>query len=214
MNFTESILEEAALDWFAELGYTVLRGPDIAPDGIAPERADYSEILLADRLRNAITALNPHLPHAARQEVFRLVSRPDHPVLLENNRLVHRLLTEGVEISYQADDGTTKHDLARLMDLADPTANEFLAVNQFTIIEGGQNRRPDILIFVNGLPLAILELKNPADATATLKSAFNQIQTYKSQIGSLFPYNAIMVISDGLQARVGTLTSDWERFQP
>ena len=214
MNFTESILEEAALDWFAELGYSVLHGPDIAPDGIAPERADYSEILLADRLRNAIAALNPHLPLAARQEVFRLVSRPDHPVLLENNRRVHRLMTEGVEISYQAGDGTTRHDLARLVDFADPTANEFLAVNQFTIIEGGQNRRPDILVFVNGLPLAILELKNPADATATLKSAFNQLQTYKSQIGSLFPYNALMVISDGLQARVGTLTSDWERFQP
>lgn len=213
-NFTESILEEAALSWFEELGYTVLHGPDIAHDGIAPERADYGEIVLADRLRNAIARLNPHLPPLAQAEVFRQIARPDHPSPTENNRRVHRLLTEGVELSYQAQDGSTRHDIARLIDYADPSANEWLAVNQYTIIEAGHNRRPDVLVFVNGLPLAILELKNPADANATLKGAFNQLQTYKMQIGSLFPYNALMVISDGLQARVGTLTSDWERFQP
>ncbi len=213
-TFTESMLEDAALNWLENLGYTVLHGPDIAPDGTAPERGNYGEILLENRLRDAIARLNPHLPPDARQEVFRLISRPDHPSLLENNRRVHRLLTEGVELSYQAGDGTTKHDFARLIDYTDPAANDWLAVNQFTIIESGHNRRPDVLVFVNGLPLAILELKNPADAGATLKGAYNQLQTYKTQIGTLFPYNALMVLSDGLQARVGTLTSDWERFQP
>ncbi|MCW3097842.1 MAG: type site-specific deoxyribonuclease, HsdR family [Chthonomonadaceae bacterium] len=212
-TFTESIVEEATLCWFEELGYDVLHGPDIAPGEPGAERVMYADVVLVGRLRAALGRLNPHLPADALDEVCRKLTRPDHPALLENNRRFHRLLVDGVPVSYQGD-GRTVHDLARVVDFDNVGANEFLAINQFTIIENGQNRRPDVIVFVNGLPLAVIELKNAADANATVKHAFNQLQTYKQKIPSLFPFNELFVISDGLQAKVGTLTSDWERFQP
>lgn len=211
--FTESIVEEATLGWFGELGYGVLHGPGIALGEPGAERATYGDVVLLGRLRAALARLNPRLPADALEEACRKLTRPDHPSLLENNRRFHHMLVDGVPVSYQGE-GRTVHDFARVLDFDTPGANEFLAVNQFTVIENGHNRRPDILLFVNGLPLAVIELKNAADANATVKHAFNQLQTYKHDIPLLFPTNALLVISDGLQAKAGTLTSDWERFQP
>src|SRR5579862_9397408 len=213
-GFTESIVEEAVLGWFGELGYAALNGLDIAPGETAAERAGYGDVVLVGRLRTALAALNPGLPADAIEEALRRLTRPDHLALLENNRRLHRMLVEGVAVSYPGEQGSTRYAQARVIDFDNADANDWLAVNQFTVVESGHNRRPDVVVFVNGLPLAVIELKNPADANATLGSAFNQLQTYKQEIPALFPANALLVISDGLHARAGTLTSDWERFQP
>ncbi|HNT77771.1 MAG TPA: type I restriction endonuclease, partial [Anaerolineae bacterium] len=214
MNFTESVVEEAALAWLADLGYTILHGPDIAPGEPFAERDDYGQVVLVGRLRQALQRLNPAAPPAALEEAFRRLTRPDSPSLLANNHTLHRYLTEGVPVEVQQPDGSFRGDLIRVLDPADPAANEFLAINQFTVVEDHHERRPDIVIFVNGLPLAVIELKNPADEAADLWRAHNQLQTYKQQIPSLFVYNAVLVISDGVQARIGTLTADREWFLP
>ena len=213
-NVTESEVESAALSWLSTLGYTPIFGPDIAPGELATERESFQEILLTRRLHDALHRLNPSIPAAALEEALRKVTRPDSPSLLANNRAFHRLLVDGVPVEYKHEDGHIAGDHARLVDFQNPEANEFLAINQFTVIEGQQNRRPDIVIFVNGLPLAVIELKNPADEEATIQTAFQQLQTYKNDIPSLFTYNELLVISDGLEARAGTLTSDWARFMP
>ena len=176
-TFTESIVEEATLCWFAELGYGVLSGPDIAPGEMGAERVTYADVALVGRLRSALGRINPHLPADALEDACRTLTRPDHPSLLENNRRFHRLLVDGVPVAYQ-DEGRTVHDIARVFDLENAAENEFLAINQFTIVENGNNRRPDVIVFVNGLPLAVIELKNAADANTTVKHAFNQLQTY------------------------------------
>ncbi|MCC6627189.1 MAG: type I restriction endonuclease subunit R [Chloroflexi bacterium] len=212
-SLTESIVEDAALGWFTELGYTVLHGPDIAPGQPQAERATYGDVVLVERLRAALARLNPAIPAAALDEAARKLLRADSPSPIEHNRHVHRYLTDGVPVDYQAD-GRTVFANARLIDVDRPAANDWLAVNQFTVIEHKHNRRPDIVIFVNGLPLAVIELKNAADANATIKGAFNQLQTYQTDIPSLFPYSAVLVISDGLAARAGTITAAWERFMP
>ncbi len=214
MTLTESLVEEAALSWLASLGYASIFGPDIAPDEPAAERESFLEVLLTRRLGDALRRLNPAMPSDALDEALRKVSRSESPSLLANNRAFHKMLIEGVSIEYQRKDGSIAGDHARLLDFENPENNEFLAVNQFTVIEGQQNRRPDIVIFVNGLPLAVIELKNPADENATIQTAFQQLQTYKNDIPSLFTYNEMLVISDGLEARAGTLTSDWARFMP
>ncbi len=213
-DFTEIIVEEASLSWFEDLGYTVLHGANIAPDEPNAERSNFSDVVLAERLHAALARINPHIPHDALEEAFRKVIRSDSPSLLENNRQFHKWLTDGVDVSYHASDGRIVNDNAYLIDFAHPENNDWVAVNQFTIIENKNNRRPDIIIFLNGLPVAVLELKNPGDENATIKGAFNQLQTYKKQIPSLFPYNEILIVSDGVEARVGSLTSDWERFMP
>jgi len=207
-------IEEATLSWLTTLGYTSLFGPDIAPGEPAAERASFQEALLTRRLHEALHRLNPSIPADALEEAIRKVTHPDSPLLLANNRAFHRLLIDGVPVEYKHEDGHIAGDHARLVDFEHPDNNEFLAANQFTVIEGQQNRRPDIVIFVNGLPLAVIELKNPADEEATIQTAFQQLQTYKSDIPSLFTYNEMLVISDGLEARAGTLTSDWARFMP
>ncbi len=218
MAFTESTVEDAALDLFRELGYAVRHGPDIAPGEPAAERADYGEVVLLGRLRAALERINPSVPRDAIDEAVRKVTRPETPGLVENNRRFHRLLVDGVDVEYRRQDGTIAGDKVWLADFDRPDRNDWLAVNQFTIIEATgrspENRRPDIVVFVNGLPLAVVELKNPADEKATLRNAFNQFQTYKAAIPSLFPYNELLVISDGLEARAGSLTADWERFMP
>jgi type I restriction enzyme R subunit len=214
LTLTESLVEEAALSWLASLGYASIFGPDIAPDEPAAERESFLEVLLTRRLGDALRRLNPAMPSDALDEALRKVSRSESPSLLANNRAFHKMLIEGVSIEYQRKDGSIAGDHARLLDFENPENNEFLAVNQFTVIEGQQNRRPDIVIFVNGLPLAVIELKNPADENATIQTAFQQLQTYKNDIPSLFTYNEMLVISDGLEARAGTLTSDWARFMP
>ncbi len=209
----ESTVEDAALGWFEELGYVVLHGPDIGPEEPAAEREAWDQVVLVGRLREAVARLNPDIPESAREDAIRRVLRTETPHLVENNRRFHLMLVNGVEVEYAAE-GRTKADVVRLIDFDDPANNDWLALNQFTVIEDRRNRRPDIVVFVNGLPLGVIELKNPADANATVKSAFNQLQTYKREIPGLFTYNEVLVASDGLEARAGTLTANWEWFLP
>ena len=214
VGFTESDVEDAALGWLSGLGYTVLHGSDISPEGLSPERTSYSQVVLTERLRKALERLNPHLPAEALEEVLRKVEQTETPSLIEENRCLHRYLVEGVPVETPREDGSIGGDVGRLIDLDDVDANDWLAVNQFTVIEHEHNRRPDVVLFVNGLPLAVIELKNPGDENATLEGAFNQLQTYKDQIPSLFRSNAMLVTSDGIHARLGSLTANPERFMP
>ena len=209
----ESDIEKVALEWFAELGYTVLHGPDIAPDTPDAERSSYNEVILTRRLRDAIANLNPNIPADAQEEAVRKVLNPDSPVLIQNNRAFHEMLVDGIEVEYRQLDGTIRGDRVRLIDFDIPENNDWLAVNQFTVVETSE-RRPDIVLFVNGLPLAVIELKNPTDEKATVLTAFRQIQTYKQEIPTLFTYNEAIVISDGSEARIGSLTADTEWFLP
>ena len=213
-GIAESHVEEAALAWLAELGYATIGGPEIGPDGPHPERVSYREVLLLPRLRAAIERLNPGLTNETRAEVLAKLTRSEHPGLIEENRRLHRCLIEGVPVEVRRPDGTIGGEQARLIDFDDPEANDWLAVNQFTIIEGKATRRPDVMVFVNGMPLAVLELKNPGAENATIDGAFNQLQTYKAQIASLFRLNALLLVSDGITARIGSLTADRERFMP
>ena len=210
----ESEVESAALSWFSNLGWQTLFGPDIAPDMPGAERESYSQVLLEGRLRQAIARLNPQFPADALDEAVRKLTRPDSPSLIANNHTMHRYFVEGVPVEYRRRDGSIAGDLVRVFDYNEPGNNEFLAVNQFTIVENQRERRPDIVLFVNGLPLAVFELKNAANENATIWTAFHQLQTYKKQIPSLFVYNEALVISDGVEARIGTLTADRERFMP
>ena len=213
-RMTESEVEGAALEWLAGLGYAVAHGPDIGPEGPAQERGSYDEVLLTARLRQALARLNPHLPAGTLEDVLRKVRQTETPSLVEENRRLHRYLVGGVPVEVAREDGSIGGDIARLIDFTDADSNDWLAVNQFTVIEGQNNRRPDVVLFVNGLALAVIELKNPGDENATLEGAFNQLQTYKDEIPSLFRANAALMTSDGIQARLGSLTADLERFMP
>ncbi|MBL7043907.1 MAG: type I restriction endonuclease subunit R [Pirellulaceae bacterium] len=213
-NLNESTVEDAAMSWFGNLGYAVAHGEDISPEQPNAERESFSDVLLLDRLRDAIDRLNPDIPADAREDALRKVLWPDMPTLVTNNRAFHRMLRDGVEVEYQREDGVTAGDQVHLIDYEDPDNNDWLVVNQFTVIEGQHNRRPDVVVFVNGIPLCVIELKNPADEDATIWTAFNQLQTYKQQIPSLFAYNETLIVSDGLQARMGSLTVNTEWFKP
>ena len=184
------------------------------PRRSSPERVSYDYVLLNVRLRDALERLNPDLPPETLMEVLRKVEQTETPSLIEENRRLHRYLIEGVPVALARDDGSIGGDVARLIDFTDVAANDWLAVNQYTVIEGQKNRRADVVVFVNGLPLAVIELKNPGDENATLDGAFNQLQTYKDQIPSLFRTNTTLVTSDGLHARLGSLTANLERFMP
>lgn len=213
-SFTESVVEQATLAWFETLTYGVVGGPEIAPGESAAERDSYEQVILLSRLRDAVARLNPTVPPQAHDDAIRKVTRLESPTLIANNHAFHRMLVDGVEVEYAREDGSIAGDRVRLVDSDKPDNNDLLAVNQFTVVEGQHNRRPDVVVFVNGLPLGLIELKNPADENATIWTAFNQLQTYKLQIPSLCAYNAVLVISDGLEARVGSLTADRERFMP
>lgn len=212
---TEDQLEQETLGWLAEVGYRPLHGPTIAPEGEHPERSSYQQVLLPGRLREAIDRLNPQIPGTAREDALRQVLDLGIPALLSANRHFHKLLVGGVPVQYQKD-GETRGDLVRLIDWAEPSKNEWLAVNQFsikgTVGPNSHTRRPDIILFVNGLPLVLLELKNPADEHANIWKAFDQIQTYKAQIPEVFQYNELLVIADGSEARLGSLSASAERF--
>ncbi|WP_338920756.1 type I restriction endonuclease subunit R [Pseudomonas silesiensis] len=208
---TEDQLEQETLGWLAEVGYTHVYGPAIAHDGESPERDNYRQVVLIERLRSVMAKLNPKVPLAAREDALKQVLELGLPVQLSANRLFHRLLVSGVPVQYQKD-GETRGDFVRLIDWVDVKANDWLAINQFSILGPKHTRRPDIILFVNGLPLVLLELKNPADVKADLGKAFDQIQTYKEQIPDLFQYNEILVITDGSEARMGSLSADAERF--
>ena len=209
----ESHVEDAALTWFGELGYAIGHGPHMAPGELAAERSSFGDVVLVSRLRDAITRLNPTIPEDAREEALRKVLRLDSPAFLANNRAFHHWLRDGVEVEYKRTDGSIAGDRVRLVDFADAPANDWLAVNQFTVIEGQHNRRPDIVVFINGLPLAVLELKNAADEDATIWSAYKQLQTYIAEVPSLMHYNELLVVSDGVQARIGSLTASQEWFK-
>jgi len=208
---TEDQLEQETIGWLTEAGYSYRYGLDIAPDGPAPERSNYSQVLLVGRLREAIDRLNPFVPPVARIDALQQVLNLDTPVLLAANRAFHQLLVNGVPVQYQKD-GETRGDFVRLIDFAEVGANEWLAVNQFSVKGAKYTRRPDIILFVNGLPLVLLELKNPADEKADIWKAYDQIQTYKEQIPDVFQYNELLVISDGTEARLGSLSANVERF--
>ena len=196
------------------MGYQLVYGPDVAPNEPGAERASFADNILNVRLKTALNRLNPTLPREALDEAFRKVTVPQHPSLIANNRAFHRMLVDGITVECRRKDDSIGAEIVRLMDFDDPEANDWLAVNQFTVIEGQHNRRPDMVIFVNGLPLGVIELKNAADEQADIWAAFNQLQTYKQQIPSLFIHNAVLVISDGFEARIGTISADKERFMP
>src|SRR3984957_4827974 len=213
-HIAESHVEEAALEWLERLGYAVKNAPEIAPDTHNPERFTYGDVVLVDRLKQAIARLNPSLPSEAHADAYRRIVQSENPSLIDENRRLHRAMVEGVDVEFYGEDGVIRGAQAKLIDFEDLGSNDWLVLNQFTVIENKAMRRPDLVIFINGLPVAIIELKNPGGENATLRGAFNQLQTYKSQIPSLFRTNAVLVISDGLSARIGSLTSDWERFMP
>ena len=215
-HFTESVVEDAALAWLESLGYAVLHGPDIAAGEPGAERNDptYRDVMLEGRLHQALVRLNPELPHEALEDAFRKIIRADGPSLIERNRAIHRMLVDGVTVEYRRKDGSIAGAQAQILDFDAPRNNDWLAVNQFTVAEGQHTRRPDVVLFVNGLPLAVLELKNPADEEADIWKAFRQLQTYQVQIPALFTYNAALVVSDGVKAHVGALGAGKEWFKP
>lgn len=217
-KLTESTVEEAALAWLAASGWQVAYGADASPDGKVPERAAYTDTILAARLSAAVDRLNPHIPADARADAIRKVLAVELPGQVEENRRLHALIVGGVPVEYRAEDSSIRGDRVRLVDFDTPPGgldpNDWLAINQFTVIERGHKRRPDIVLFLNGLPIVVIELKNAGDANATVTGAYNQLQTYKSEIGSLFRTNLALVASDGMTARIGSLTADEERFMP
>ena len=215
-KITESAIESLAIERLETLGYQYLYGPDIAPDSDTPERERFEDVVLLERLRRAVGRINPAVPADAREEAVRQILRLNSPELIANNEAFHRMLTEGIKVTYQHN-GTARGDLVWLVDFARPDNNEYVVANQFTVVghhtnQGHQNKRPDVILFVNGLPLVVMELKNATDQNATLKSAYQQFQTYKAVIPGLFTYNGLLVISDGLEARVGSLSADFSRF--
>jgi type I restriction enzyme R subunit len=213
MTLNESIVEESALGWFQELGYAVFTGPQLAPGEPTAERETFSDVVLVGRMRQAIRQLNPAIPEDAREEALRKLLRLATPSLLQTNRAFHRLLREGVPVEYPRSDGSIAGDHVRLVDFTTVATNDWLVVNQFSVNDGQHNRRPDLVVFLNGLPLGLIELKNAASEGATIWSAYAQLQTYKAEIPSLLQYNAVMVVSDGLQARIGSLTANQEWFK-
>lgn len=212
MNYNESELELATLEWFQELDYDVSYGPDISPGGEYAEREEYSEVVLVERLRDALYRINPGLPHSAIDEAVRRITIPQHPRLLSNNHAFHRMMTEGIEVTVQREDSSFKTELVWPVDFAHPERNDWLVVQQFTVIENGFEKRPDLVVFVNGLPLSVIELKNASNEETTISKAYNQIQTYQQRVPSLFTYHACSVISDGINARIGSLTASEDRF--
>ncbi len=210
-RLTESAIEEFAIKLFERLGYSYIHAPDIAPDSDNPERADYSEVLLIGRLEQALKRINPDLSAAVLQAAVKEIRRIHSPELLANNETFHRYLTEGIKVSYQHE-GSERGAQVWLIDYAKPENNEFVAANQFTVIENHLNKRPDLVLFVNGIPMVVIELKNATDENATIKSAFQQLETYKQTIPSLFTYNAILVVSDGLEAKAGSISAGFSRF--
>ncbi|MEH2117245.1 type I restriction endonuclease subunit R [Nostoc sp.] len=212
-NLTEVIVETATIEWFTELNYRSLNASEIAPKEPNAERQDYADVVLINRLYSSLITINPQIPAGAIEEAIRKLTRSETPSLFENNRRFHKFLTDGVDVEYQTSERIV-YDQVKIIDFINPNKNDWLVVNQFNVIENKQERRPDVVVFINGLPLAVIELKNPATENATIQSAFNQLQTYKQDIPSLFTYNEILVVSDGTEARAGTLTSDWERFMP
>ena len=213
-SLSESVVESASLAWLESVGWSVAHGPDIAPGTLGAERDDYGQVTLDRRLRDALARLNPSLPYEALDDAYRRLTRPEGATTEARNREFHRMLVNGVTVEYRADDGAISGAQARIIDFDDPANNDWLAVNQLTVTENRSTRRPDIVLFVNGLPLGIIELKNPTDEDATVWTAWRQLQTYKSELPTLFSMNELLMVSDGIEARAGTLTAGREWFKP
>ncbi|MBN2426408.1 MAG: DUF559 domain-containing protein, partial [Calditrichaceae bacterium] len=211
LKLYENDIESFSIELFSTLGYHYIFAPDIAPDGEKPERNSFEDVLLTERLQKSLLRINPVLPATAIEDAIKQIQRIHSPQLIANNEAFHRLLTEGVKVSYQKN-GRERGDIVWLVDFQNPDNNDFMVCNQFTVIENNVNKRPDVILFVNGLPLVVIELKNPADENATVKSAFKQIQSYKAAIPGLFTFNSFTIISDGLEARAGTISSAYSRF--
>jgi type I restriction enzyme R subunit len=211
-GLTESIVEEAALAWLERLGWTVKHGPEIAPGEGVAERADFGQVVLTQRLQDALARLNPTLPAEAIDGAFRKLTRPEGPTLEARNRTVHRLFVDSVTV--RIPHGRRLHSRGAGARLRRQDNNDWLAVNQFTVSEHKHTRRPDVVLFVNSLPLALIELKNAADENATIWSAYQQLQTYQSELPTLFAFNALLVVSDGVETRIGTLMAGREWFKP
>ena len=212
-GLNESDVEAAAVGWLAELGWSVAHGSEVNPDSAPAERADYSAVVLAATLREALARLNPELPAEALGNAVRHLTHPEGATLEAHNRAFHRMVVDGVTVEYR-DGGRIRGAQARVIDFDNPSNNDWLAVNQFTVVENKVERRPDVVLFVNGLPLGVIELKNPTDADATIWTAWQQLQTYRADLSGLFSMNAVMMVSDGLEARLGTLTAGREWFKP
>lgn len=217
-KITESEIEQFAVDLLEKEGYDYLYGPDIAPDSETPARQSFGEVILLEKLRKAVARLNPAVPAEAREDALKQLLRINSPELISNNETFHRMLTEGIKVTYQKD-GHSRGDLVWLLAFDDPDSNDFVVCNQFTIIEStGEssldhvNKRPDLILFINGLPLVVIELKNAVDENATIHSAYKQLQTYKQAIPTLFTYNGFLVVSDGLEAKAGTVSAGFSRF--
>ena len=214
ITISESVVEDATLEWLESLGWNIAHGPEIAPDTLNAERADYGEVVIERHLRDALTRLNPDLPTAALDDAFRKLTLPEGSTLETRNRASHRMVVDGVTVEHRTHNGRVQGAQARVVDFDDPANNDWLAVNQFTVVENKHERRPDIVLFVNGLPLGVIELKNPADEEATIWTAWQQIQTYKAELPTLFSMNAALIVSDGVEARIGTITAGREWFKP
>ena len=210
-RITESSLEQFSLSLLEKSGYEYVYGPDIAPDSETPKRSSFEDVLLRERLTSAVARINPGISSDAREDAIKQILRLNSPELITNNESFHRMLTEGIKVTLQKN-GNTRGDLVWLIDFHNPDNNDFLVLNQFTVVDNNVNKRPDIVLFVNGLPLVVIELKNPADENATVYSAYQQIQTYMQAIPRLFAYNGFTIISDGLEARAGTISSGFNRF--
>ena len=214
IGVTESIIEQATLAWLESLDWRIAYGPDIAPDVLGAEREDYGKVVLEQRLRNTLARLNPDLPTVALEDAFHKLIRPQGSTLEARNRAFHRMVVDGVTVEYRTDNGTVRGAQGRVIDFDDPVNNDWLAVNQFTVVENKHERRPDVVLFVNGLPLGVIELKNPTDEEATIWTAWQQLQTYKAELPTLFSMNATLMVSNGVEARIGTLTAGREWFKP
>ena len=213
-TLSESDVEQAALAWLEGLGWRTAHGPDIGPDGLNSERTDFGQVVLERRLRDALADLNPGLPIEARYDALRRLTSPEGSTLEARNRSFHRMLVDGVSVEHKTDDGSIRGAQVRIIDFDNPANNGFLAVNQFTVTENRSTRRPDIVLFVNGLPLGVIELKNPTDEDATIWTAWQQLQTYAAELPGLFSMNEALMVSDGFQARIGALNAGREWFKP
>ncbi|MGG0359594.1 type I restriction endonuclease subunit R [Bacillus tropicus] len=211
-KYNESELEIAALEWLEEMDYEIVEGPDIAPDGDYAERGSFHDVVLVDRLRDSLQKINPTLEQKVIEEAIQKIIANASPNIVLNNKQFHKFVTDGIEIQTQGTDGYNPTVSVYVFDFEDSKNNDFMAVNQFTVIEGQANKRPDIIVFVNGLPLVVIELKNATNEDVDITDAYNQLQTYKQAIPTLFRYNVFLIASDGINARVGSLTANEERF--
>ena len=213
-TITEDDVEQLAVGWLGDVDWQTVNGIEIAPDSAGAERDDFEVVILEGRLRDALERLNPEIGYDALDDAFRKLMSPQGTSLAVRNESFHGMLVEGVNVEYRDGDGRIRGAQVRVIDFEDVGANDFLAVNQFAVVEDKNSRRPDVVLFVNGLPLGIVELKNPTDEDATIWTAWQQLQTYKSELQTLFSMNELLVVSDGLNARVGTLTAGKEWFKP